>query len=57
MLCPSRREILSIGEIRIKFLEEVIEEFEKGVRERDSFKIRDSDALILKYMNKVPSSH
>ena len=52
-----------------KFLKESIEEFEKGVKEGDNIKIRDSaekawnaviqasNALILKFMNKVPSSH
>lgn len=52
-----------------RFLKESIEEFEKGVKEGDNIKIRDSaekawnaviqtsNALILKFMNKVPSSY
>ena len=53
----------------LKFLEEAIKEFERGLREGDNIKIRDSaekawnavvqesNALILKFMGKVPSSH
>ena len=52
-----------------KFIEGAIKEFEKGIQENNITKIRDaaekawnavvqaSNALILKYMNKVPSSH
>ncbi len=51
------------------FLREAIEQLQQGIKEKNSFKIRDaaekawnatvqaSNALILKYMNKVPSSH
>ena len=52
-----------------EFIEEACEEFEKGVRENNTTKIRDSaekawnaviqasNALILRYTDRVPSSH
>jgi len=52
-----------------RFFEESIKEFEEGVRENDPYKIRDSaekawnavvqatNALILKFSGKLPSSH
>ncbi len=52
-----------------KFIEEAIEEFQKGIREGNVMAIRDaaekawnavvqaSNALVLKFMGKVPSSH
>ncbi|RLE54854.1 MAG: hypothetical protein DRJ40_09750 [Thermoprotei archaeon] len=52
-----------------KFIEEAIEEFQKGTREGNVMAIRDaaekawnavvqaSNALVLKFMGKVPSSH
>ncbi len=51
------------------FLKEAIKEFESGIGENNHYKIRDSvekawnaviqasNALILKFMNKIPSSH
>ncbi|MCR6692635.1 MAG: PaREP1 family protein, partial [archaeon YNP-LCB-003-016] len=52
-----------------KFYEESVREFEEGVKENNSYKIRDSaekawnaviqatNALILKFSGKLPSSH
>jgi len=52
-----------------RFFEESIKEFEEGVKENDPYKIRDSaekawnavvqatNALILKFSGKLPSSH
>ena len=52
-----------------RFLEEAVEEFEKGVRSSDAIRIRDAaekawnavvqstNALLLKLVGKVPSSH
>jgi len=53
----------------LRFFEESIKEFEEGVRENNPYKIRDSaekawnavvqatNALILKFSGKLPSSH
>jgi hypothetical protein len=61
--------VLVYFEDACKFYEESVREFEEGVKENNSYKIRDSaekawnaviqatNALILKFSGKLPSSH
>ncbi|MCS7367752.1 MAG: PaREP1 family protein [archaeon YNP-WB-062] len=61
--------VLVYFEDACKFYEESVREFEEGVKENNSYKIRDSaekawnaviqatNALILKFSGKIPSSH